>query len=111
MAMSDQHPQRSIHLRPTSRLTWLGLALLLLSVVGFMFSVITWDALSWLLGHENVGPDRDLLGYVLIWLPGIASPVVLLAAMALRHERSIAGIGATVLAVLWVWVVYAFTTG
>jgi hypothetical protein len=98
MAASAKHPRRSLHLRPTSRLTWVGLGLLLLSMAGFMYGVLAE-------GPSPILPPGDYL----VLPTGIAAPLVILAAMAFRHERSVTAIGAIILAVLWLLLVRAFT--
>ena len=100
MATSARHPGRGLHLRPTSRLTWVGLGLMALSMAGFMYGVLVE-------GPSPIIPPGDYL----VLPTGIAAPLVMLAAIAFRHERSVTAIAATILAVLWVLLVKAFTAG
>lgn len=111
MATSVQHPQRSLHLRPTSRLTWVGLGLLLVSVASFVFSVASWDALITLLGPDTASAVRGIVATVGIWLAGVLAPVVIVVATIWRRERSLGSIAGFVVAVLWIMFLRAMTTG
>lgn len=98
-------------MRPTSRLAWVGVGLLVLSVGSFIFSVVTWDALTSLLGPDNAPVLRDFVGTFGILLAGAAAPIVLLASVIARHERSVGAVAGVILGVLWVLFVRAMTTG
>lgn len=111
MTTSVQHPRRGLHLRPTSRVTWLGLALLLLSAGGFLFSVMTWDALLLGLGPDDAAAVRGIVARLVIELAGAAAPIVLAVAVIARGERSVGGLAGIVLAVLWILFLQAMTRG
>ena len=91
---------RSLHVLPMSRLAWLGLGLLLLSIAGFTYGVIV-DTPSQIIRA----------GDHLVLPPAVASIVVVLLAIARRHERSITAVVTIVLAVLWILVVRRFEAG
>jgi hypothetical protein len=100
MATSVQHPTQGLHARPTSRLTWLGLGLLLLSVASFIFTLDPSDVLASLLGERASRISGIVVNVILP--AGIAAVLALLAGIMVRHERSVTGIGATIIAVSWI---------
>lgn len=109
MAVSMQSPPQGLQLRPTSRLTWLGLGLLVLSIAGAILQMMG----STLLDPNITDSARATYKAIVeaaTALPALAAPVVLLAAIVLRHERSVVGIGATIFSVLLLGIGILFFT-
>ncbi len=99
---------------PTTGLAWVGLVLLVVSFGVFAFAV-TFG--SWL-GGLQVGDmwvfGSSGLAFQVIAASGIGGFVALVAGVAFRHERSILGIGASVVGLLWLvmgLLFYQYATG
>jgi hypothetical protein len=86
---------------PTTGLGWVGLVLLVVSI-GVVVVVLPFD--SWLGGLQVGGLwvfGSSGLAFQVIAASGIGGFVAAVAAVAFRHERSILGVGASVVGLLW----------
>ncbi len=99
---------------PTTGLGWAGLVLLVVSV-GVVVFVLPFG--SWV-GDLRVG-DLPVFGssglaFLVVAASGIGGYVAAVAAAAFRHERSILGVGAAVVGLLWMVLgvlFYRYATG
>jgi len=103
MAMSTPNSPKNLQMLPTSRFCWVGLALLIVSFGVFAFAVTFGSAFGglkigdmWVFGSSG-------LAFQVIAASGVAGFVALVASVVFRHERSVLGIAATVVGLLWIF--------
>lgn len=114
MTITTRKRPGSPRILPTTSLGWVGLVLLVVSFGVFAFAV-TFG--SWLGGLQVAGMwvfGSSGLAFQVIAASGIGGFVALVAGVGLRHERSILGVGAAVIGLLWMvlgLLFYRYATG
>ena len=114
MTIATRNRPGNPRIMPTTGLGWVGLVLLVVSlgVVAFVLPFGSW------LGDLRVG-DMPVFGssglaFLVVAASGIGGFVASVAGVTLRHERSILGIGASVVGLLWMvmgLLFYRYATG
>ena len=101
MTISTRNRSGNPRILPTTGLGWAGLVLLVVSFGVFAFAVTFGSGLGglkvgdlWVFGSSG-------LAFQVIAASGIGGSLASVAGVAVRHERSILGVGAAVVGLLW----------
>ena len=114
MTITTRNRPGTSRMLPTTGLGWVGLVLLLVSIGVVVFVLPFGSGLGGLqVGGMPVFGSSGL-AFQVVAASGIGGFVAAVAAVAVRHERSILGVGASVVGLLWMVIgllFYRYATG